>query len=85
MEFILLKPILVFSGRKYSVTIEIECLNISYSMSTMYLQFDIYHTEYNLLSATTQKIWSVCTRLSEHLITISPLNKFESASISTYK
>ena len=28
------------------------------------------------------KIWSVSTRLSEHLIAIRDLNKFESASIS---
>ena len=32
-----------------------------------------------------QKIQSVCTRLSKHLIAIDHLNKFESASISIYK
>ena len=31
------------------------------------------------------KIWNVSTRLSEHLIAIRHLNKFESASTSMFK
>ena len=38
-----------------------------------------------LYNPSQKKIWSVSTRLSEHLFAVKQLNKFETANISIYK
>ena len=50
---------------------------------------DCTSRQFNCISLTTQeiyiKIWSVSTRLSEHLFAVRHLNKLESVNISIYK
>ena len=62
--------------RKVFIIVEVDT-----ETSELFIGFNLHWNK----QLKKEKIWSVSTRLSEHLLAVRHLNKLETANISIYK